>query len=191
MNRNDKRSEEGCCCCFHPKQSVVGVCPLCLNEKLLLLAEKQGLSASTRTKSLSTSSIHSIFPFRSLFSRPRSHHSHYCHSSSSPEDSFISIKFEGNGVASWEKNTVSELTLDHCNMSWNHPSLMIPNNKDSKRRVMEHGKSRDPLRWRKRIGHLFHVIRWKKSMSGHVEGVKMRKTWMMRALTKRKTMDLK
>ncbi|XP_028775018.1 uncharacterized protein LOC114752679 [Neltuma alba] len=188
MNRNEKRSEESCGCYLHPKQRVVGVCPLCLNEKLLILAEKQGLSASTRTKSQSTSSIQSIFPFRFLFSRPRSR-DHYCHSSSSPEESFISIKFEGNGVASWEKNTASEVTMNNCDMSWNHASLMIPN-KDSKKRVIEHGKSRDPLRWRKRIGHLFQVIRWKKSMNGHVEGVKMRKSWM-RTLTKRKTADLK
>lgn len=94
-------------------------------------------------------------------------------------------------MASWEKNTVSEVTLDNCNMSWKHPSLMIPSKESKNKRVIEHGKSRDPLRWRKRIGHLFHVIRWKKSMSGHVEGVKMRKTWM-RTLTKRKTCsDLK
>ncbi|KAF7800928.1 uncharacterized protein G2W53_044576 [Senna tora] len=83
-----------------------------------------------------------------------------------------------------------------CNiMSWNHPSLMIPNNKDTGKSVIEHGKSRDLLRWRKRIGHMFHIIRWNKSIkpttchvgSNKVEGVKMmRKVWM-RTLTKRKT----
>lgn len=37
------------CCYFHPKEVVVGVCCICLNEKLLILASKQGqlLSKST------------------------------------------------------------------------------------------------------------------------------------------------
>jgi hypothetical protein len=61
--------------------------------------------------------------------------------------------------------------------------------------VVEHGKPRASLRWRKRIGHLFQLIRWKRSNKGNVchvgskvEGVKVRKGWM-RTLTKRKTVE--
>lgn len=109
-------------------------------------------------------------------------------------DSFISIKFEDNGVASWEKSTVSnKVSLENCNnkMSWNHHQ----NNKGTTttiKSVIEHGKSRDAFRWRKRIGHMFQLIRWKKgtchvsSNTSKVEGVKVRKGWMMRTLTKRK-----
>ncbi|KAJ1388111.1 hypothetical protein SESBI_39376 [Sesbania bispinosa] len=208
MNRNGFRDEKSCCY-FHPKQIVVGVCPLCLNERLLILAAKQGRhqkrsSASKASQKLQTSihkkpstSIHKIFAFGSLFNRPQSHH---CKSdnyefdvSPSPEDSFISIKFEENGVASWEKSTVSKVSLENCNkMSWNHHSL-IPNKGTTKetKSVIEHGKSRDTFRWRKRIGHMFQLIRWKKTsgvchVGNKVEGVKVRKGWM-RTLTKRKT----
>lgn len=34
-------------CYFHPKEVFVGVCPLCLNEKLLVLAAKQGQHSSS------------------------------------------------------------------------------------------------------------------------------------------------
>ena len=36
------REDNPCCCYFHPKEVIVGVCPLCLNERLLILAAKQG-----------------------------------------------------------------------------------------------------------------------------------------------------
>lgn len=106
-------------------------------------------------------------------------------------DSFISIKFKENGVASWEKDTVSKVALENCNsMSWNHSF-----NKENKT-VIEHGKPRaSSLRWRKRIGHLFQLIRWKRTNKGNVrhvsskvEGVKVRKGWI-RNLTKKRTME--
>lgn len=34
-------------CYFHPKEVFVGVCPFCLNEKLLVLAAKQGQHSSS------------------------------------------------------------------------------------------------------------------------------------------------
>lgn len=40
--------EENSLCYFHPKEVVVGVCHLCLNERLLILAAKQGQHSSTR-----------------------------------------------------------------------------------------------------------------------------------------------
>lgn len=34
-------NDNNCLCYFHPKEVVVGVCALCLNEKLLVLSSKQ------------------------------------------------------------------------------------------------------------------------------------------------------
>ena len=118
-------------------------------------------------------------------------------------DSFISIKFEENGVASWEKNkannsnngngngaVVSKVSLENCNM-------YSFGNKETKT-VVEHGKPRaSSLRWRKRIGHLFQLTRWKRSnkgtvchVSSKVEGVKVRnKGWIRTLTTKKKTME--
>ena len=88
MNRNGHREEKSCCY-FHPRQVVVGVCPLCLNERLLIVAAKQGHHPQNRSNSASKASshshrlqssihrkpptsIHKIFAFGSLFSRPQS-----------------------------------------------------------------------------------------------------------------------
>lgn len=116
-------------------------------------------------------------------------------------DSFISIKFEENGVASWEKNTVSSSNNKVCvesrsnnkKMLWNHQNLQILNNNNNKesKSVIEHRKSNNTFRWRKRLGRLFHLIQWKRStkVGSKVEGVKkVRKGWM-RTLTKRKTVE--
>ncbi|MBA0659456.1 hypothetical protein Goklo_011593 [Gossypium klotzschianum] len=91
-------------------------------------------------------------------------------------DSFISIKFEENGVGSWEKGKVSKVSLEHCSMSWK-ASL-------SNKSVIEHPKPGGSLRWRKRMGHLFQLVRWKRS--NKAEGVKvMKKSWITRTLTKK------
>ncbi|KAJ7965570.1 RNA polymerase sigma factor RpoD like [Quillaja saponaria] len=218
--------EENSWCYFHPKQIVIGVCPSCLTQRLLILAAKQGQSqyhnhlsdihsrsGHRRAQSAGFKppniTLQKIFAFGSFFNRhelrqcksdnsDQNDHDHA--STTSQEDSFISIKFEENGAASWEKNinTVSnKVSLENCNnMSWNHHSLN-PNkdnsNSNSKetKSVIEHGKPRPSLRWRKRIGHLFQLIRWKRSTtkgsvchvsSKFMEGAKVRKGWM----TKRK-----
>lgn len=101
-------------------------------------------------------------------------------------DSFISIKFEDDGVASWEKTKAKKAPVQDCTNK--------PLRKETKgtKSVVEHSKPRGTLRWRKRIGHLFQLIRWKRSSKAnvcHVEGVKvMRKGWI-RTLTKRKTKE--
>ncbi|KAJ0087062.1 hypothetical protein Patl1_08372 [Pistacia atlantica] len=209
--------ESNCGCYFHPKEVVVGVCPLCLNEKLLVLAAKQGhrSSSSARTshhRNSSTNKINvsdnkkppihlpKIFALGSLLNRFEFRHwksdisdDHDACSSSSQEDSFISIKFEDNGVASWEKaNTVSnKVSLENCSMYWNNnqntnTKEFVGNNKS----VIEHAKAPrgSSLRWRKRIGHLLQLVRWKRSNKGNVcqvdHGVKVRKGWI-RSLTKR------
>ncbi|XP_028757525.1 LOW QUALITY PROTEIN: uncharacterized protein LOC114716661 [Neltuma alba] len=173
MNKNGHKDEKSCCY-FHPRQVVVGVCPLCLNERLLVLATKQNLNPSISTSKLQTSShrkpqassIHKIFAFGSLFSRPDSQHwksqtYQYDDSSPSPEESFISIKFEKNGMASWEKNSTTTTTTTE---SKNKVPL------ETTRSVIEHGKSRDTLRWRRKIGHIFHLMRWKRPTKSSVEG---------------------
>ena len=42
--------EDNSCCYFHPKEVVVGVCPLCLNERLVILASKQGQRSSSSSR---------------------------------------------------------------------------------------------------------------------------------------------
>ncbi|KAE9608984.1 hypothetical protein Lal_00020577 [Lupinus albus] len=201
MNRNAHREGKPCCY-FHPKQIVIGVCPLCLNERLLILVAKQShhhhnsatkasshrLQSSTNRKQ--QTSIHKIFSFSSLFSsrQCKSQNLHY-DVSPTPEDSFISIKFEENGVATWKNSTVSnKVTLE--NWKWNHHS------KKENKSVIEHENSHDTFRWRKRIGHIFQLIRWNNRTNGvchvasKVEGVKVKKgnNWM-KSLTKRKTKE--
>ncbi|KAL4334297.1 hypothetical protein GQ457_07G022980 [Hibiscus cannabinus] len=181
--------EDKSCCYFHPKQAVIGVCPLCLNQRLLILASKQGHSSSTRGSHRFLQNkphIHlpKIFALGSLLHRRRLKH---CKSqdfddhdaSTSQEDSFISIKFEENGLGSWEKGKVSKASLENCSMSSGKDL------KEGNKSVIEHPKPGGPLRWRKRMGHLFQLVRWKRSTS-KAEGVKtMKKSWMTRTLTKR------
>ncbi|KAK9271179.1 hypothetical protein L1049_026768 [Liquidambar formosana] len=198
--------EDKPCCYFHPQEVVVGVCPLCLNERLLILASKQGhyrthQSVTHRKPPLSFPKIFALpsFLHRLEFRHSKSDDFDHDDASTSQEafaDSFISIKFEDNGVGSWEKSkskskstsTVSKVSLEQCNnMSWNHSF-----SKESKS-VIEHAKPRaSSLRWRKRIGHLFQLVRWKRSNKGNVgskvEGVKVRKGWI-RTLTKRRTKE--
>ncbi|KAK6115582.1 hypothetical protein DH2020_007851 [Rehmannia glutinosa] len=90
-------------------------------------------------------------------------------------NSFISIKFEDNGVASWDKGKISKMPFDHqCDNSWNDSGKKAKKIKS----VVEHAKPRATLRWRRRIGHLFQVIRWKKSNKGNMchVGTKPRKS---------------
>ncbi|CAA2963139.1 Hypothetical predicted protein [Olea europaea subsp. europaea] len=70
-------------------------------------------------------------------------------SSGSQEDSFISIKFEDNGEMSWNKK-------------WSKP------NNEINSVAIEQSKPRTALRWQKRIGNLFQLIKWKRSNKGNV-----------------------
>ncbi|KAL2520019.1 hypothetical protein Fot_23942 [Forsythia ovata] len=194
---NQYRSDGKAWCYIHPKEVVVGVCALCLNQRLLVLASKQSKSkgsdriynGSYRKSSVTLSNL---FALTNLLNRldfgqhkPRPYYS----SSTSQEDSFISIKFEDNGAASWDKDPISKISLDqHYEMSLNHKLSKVKKIKS----VVEHSKQRSTLRWRKRIGHLFQLIRWKKSSKGHVgtkvEGAKVRHGWI-RSLTKKRTKE--
>lgn len=113
-------------------------------------------------------------------------------------DSFISIKFGDNGAASWEKSLVPpKVSLEHCNISLKQRLNKQEADHERVKAVIEHPKAHHSLRWRKRIGHMFQLIRWKKSSSkGNVchhvgkklEGVKVRHGWI-RTLTKRRTKE--
>ncbi|GAB4844178.1 hypothetical protein Ancab_037544 [Ancistrocladus abbreviatus] len=211
---NDNKENYKPCCFFHPKEEFVGVCPPCLKERLLILAAKQGLhhhhhqnkvkkahsaNGGAHLQRKPSFTLPRIFAFGSLLHRGwKSHDSVSDHqdTSTSLEDSFISIKFEENGDASWEKGKVSKVNLQQCDMSWS--SQRQSSAKVGKRRtksVVEHAKPRTTLRWRKRIGQLFQLIRWKRSNkanagaaaavapvgSSKVEGVmKVRKSWIRR-----------
>ncbi|KAK6939879.1 Protein OCTOPUS-like, partial [Dillenia turbinata] len=197
---NDSR--ENPCCYFHPKEVIVGVCPFCLNERLLILASKQGHHHSTHRRNHSAFhrrspiNLPKIFALGSFLNRRRKSEEFDNDDDASLglEDSFISIKFEENGVASWEKSAVSKASLENCNKKpWN----LTEDTNDTKgtKCVIEHPRPRASLRWRKRIGHLFHLIRWKRSskanachVSSKVEGLKVGKGWI-KTLTKMRAKD--
>ncbi|CAK9142254.1 unnamed protein product [Ilex paraguariensis] len=193
----DCREDEPCCY-FHPKEVVVGVCALCLNERLLILAAKQGQLHQTKsilrsyslTNRKSSITIPKIFALSSLLNRLDIRH----RKSEENDDTDASASHEDNGAASWEKGTVSKVSLEHCNnMNWNHS---LSKEARGAKSVVEHAKPPASLRWRKRIGHLFQLIRWKRSSSkgnvchvgGKLERVKGRYGWI-RTLTKRRTKE--
>ncbi|CAI9778089.1 unnamed protein product [Fraxinus pennsylvanica] len=152
-------------CYFHPKELVVGVCALCLNQRLLVLASKQGRIQQPKKPSMALPKI-----FALNGQEIRHHKSDYClSSSSSREEAFISIKFEDNGVASWDKGTTKKI-----------------------KSVVEQEKLRRTLMWRRRIGYLFQLSRWRRSSKHNVgtklEGAKFRYGWI-RTLAKRRTKE--
>lgn len=177
-------------CSFHPKIRITGVCHLCLNERLLILAattQSHHHLNYYRSHSLKQYRIkipNKIFTFGNSIRKRFDSHCESEHlysdgddhndsvSSGQDQDSFISIKFEDNGVASWDKgNSVSKVSLDHCNISWNnHKTTNLEtattNNREGKTVSMHLETPRGgPMRWRKRIGHVFQLIRWKRSSS--------------------------
>ncbi|KAH0864304.1 hypothetical protein HID58_081515 [Brassica napus] len=185
-------------CYFHPKEEYVGVCPLCLNERLLVLASKQSSSRTKHSSSSPIISLPKIFTLSSLLSRLDLRHHRKFHSSSdldvstSQEDSFISIKFENDGNSSWERKTVSKACEDNTNSTCKKQQAPIT----SATSIVEHNSAKSSLKWRKRIGHLFHAIKLRSGFptsschvaSSKVEGTKVRKHgWMVRTLTRRKS----
>ncbi|KAI4339716.1 hypothetical protein MLD38_024626 [Melastoma candidum] len=217
-------------CYFHPDEVPVGVCPLCLHEKLVVLAAKrnrkgcrrripsygpQGPSfpddekrQGQRRQRDAAAAPHKILALRWLFFNRHwksDSVTSYHDASSSPEDSFISIRFEDNGLSSWEKNAASKASYENCKASWNQGLSKSTKGKDAAEKehhhqdggkrssreangAVEHARPHTLLRWRRRIGRLFKLIRWKRSSKGnvcHVDGVKVRNGWL-RTLTRRK-----
>lgn len=184
-------------CSFHPKEVVVGICALCLRERLLNLVLKQGhhhhtqkdysrpFRALRRKTGISLPKVFALGSF--LRPRPDSDGDSDRGSSASLEDSFISIKFEDNGEASWERKKKED--------------SIVANNTNVRRQVqegkvlVEQSKPRPTtsLRWRKRMGQLLQVARWKRAAAGgagggsHVEVG--RKGWMRSLTARRRTTE--
>ncbi|RZC54301.1 hypothetical protein C5167_013152, partial [Papaver somniferum] len=116
-------------CNIHPTKIQIGVCSLCLKERLVILLATSSSKYKQRSRRRSTSSrkSHHIYVLQKVstlgsFLR-RSESSRRGQrlaakstdtddtstSTSSQEDSFISIKFEDNGNASWVKDST-----EHC-----------------------------------------------------------------------------
>ncbi|XP_073023271.1 uncharacterized protein [Primulina eburnea] len=173
------------CCCLHPKHIVVGVCAFCLNERLLLLAAN---SHQTRIRHLhqnkNVHTFYDVFSFKGL-----QHRIKVKQKKSDLQNLIITSSVcsqEDNGVASWDKENISKEQLDH--------QSEYENCDDAKkiRSLVDHVKHRAAmLRWRRRIGHIFHLFRWKRSNKGNMchgaklEGANFRYGWM-RNLTKNK-----
>ncbi|KAL6492885.1 hypothetical protein OROGR_032644 [Orobanche gracilis] len=169
---NEYREEGQRWCYFHPRDLVIGICALCLHERLLVLASKQAHNHQTNTP---RKVLPKIFALTSMINPLYNiHHKSddvYDDSNSSicsqEDSSYISMKFEDNGKANRIKSV-----------------------------VVEQAKPRAALRWRNRIGHLVNLIRWKRSASKggvfHVgtklEGSKVKQGWI-RILTKRRTKE--
>jgi hypothetical protein len=185
-------------CYIHPQEIVIGVCALCLRERLLILASNQSELSYNKDKHSSfragrrknSITLPKVFALGSFLTRldSRRHQPDVDYSDEvsigSFEDSFISIKFEDNGKASWDNKKVINTK----------PNTM-ENEKISIKSVVEHSKRGGMLRWRKHIGRLLHLSRWKRSSkagschsgvnNGKVESVKARRGWM-RSSTKRR-----
>ncbi|KAG6474053.1 uncharacterized protein LOC122026139 [Zingiber officinale] len=154
MGNHGEGDNPNCCCRFHPKQTIVGVCALCLRERLLVLA------ANSEQKSLKQSKSSAIIG--KVFALPSFHLSHANNkfddeaasaSISSLEESFISIKFEENGHASWYSNrsipSSTGLFID------------CTKHRSSSRSMAEHSDETVP-KWCDRIGQLAKYWKSKK-----------------------------
>nr|CAD1818103.1 unnamed protein product [Ananas comosus var. bracteatus] len=185
MEMNYCRSADNSYCYFHPRDAVVGVCAVCLKERLLiLLASKQGQLSTNKVDAQRRScralllrrrsgiSLPKVFALGSLLHRldlrrPRpGDDSDDPESIASLEDSFISIKFEDNGNARWDNKKPPSTTIVR-------PSSNVDGGTTSSggkgeiepgiRSIVERAKKGGVLRWRKRIGHLLQLARWKRS----------------------------
>ncbi|BAF16266.1 uncharacterized LOC4337497 [Oryza sativa Japonica Group] len=181
--------ERPCMCYFHPREEVVGVCSQCLRERLLLLLASKTSPAAAHLladrplhRKNSSISLPKVFALGSSFLqrldssrhhlRPAPHDSDAnsdadTASIASLDDSFISIKFEDNGKATWDsqKAAAGEKKTDTTTTA-----------------VVEHVKRGGVTRWRKQVvGRLLQLARWKRSGNGkaaacHQLGIDGKKT---------------
>ncbi|PAN40896.1 hypothetical protein PAHAL_7G348800 [Panicum hallii] len=167
-------------CCFHPRELVVGVCAHCLKDRLLLLLAATTNNAAadatlrrrrTTTTSSSSSSISlpKVFALGSSFlQRLDSRHRRpdaaaddsdgTTSAAASPDDSFISIKFEDNGKATWDSHKAAAISPGPAPVRSSSSSTAV---------VVEHVKRGGITRWRKQVvGRLLQLARWKRSAVG-------------------------
>ncbi|RWW26981.1 hypothetical protein BHE74_00004243 [Ensete ventricosum] len=177
-------------CYFHPKQLVVGICAQCLRDKLLVLESKQahlprtkdGIRSFRVSKRKSIINLPKIFALGSFIHLLEPHH-HENKDHSKDEGSIDGLE------ASWNTDSKSKSIESSAN------NIMSDDTKVARTALMEHPNPGGVLRWRKRIGQLLQLGRWKRSnkastchvgFRGTVEGVKGRRGWMRR-LTRRTT----
>ncbi|XP_062224986.1 uncharacterized protein LOC133923724 [Phragmites australis] len=160
-------------CCFHPRELVVGVCAHCLKDRLLLLlATATHADASSRSyiytpalrRKTSSLTLPKVFALGSSFLQRldsrhhRPDHANYSDDTSvaSLDDSFISIKFEDNGKATWDNHKTSVATKP--------VESAVRSSSSSTVVVAEHVKRGSVTRWRKQVvGRLLQLARWKRS----------------------------
>ncbi|CAA6668367.1 unnamed protein product [Spirodela intermedia] len=142
-------------CEAHPREAVVGVCALCLRERLLLLrASRQRRLQSPAAAAPSAAFLHPPST-RPLFAGPKLFSlGPLCRNPGDVsdgnslvclDDSFISIKFEKDGRATWaaDPKPVSAAAAE------------------------EHARPRDALR---RIGRLLQFSRWRQASKATCPG---------------------
>ncbi|WOL03543.1 hypothetical protein Cni_G12263 [Canna indica] len=198
------RGEDKVLCYFHPKESVVGVCAHCLKERLVLLASKQGQPPQLRKSkrpcrvvrrkriiNIKLPRVFALGPFLyRLDSRYRGDEDDNDDSDdegsiASNEDSFISVKFDNDGHASWDKEAMKTKSSAHGNGGGNEANgnqNMVDKTKNS------------TMKWKKRIGQLLHLAQSKRSTDqgnlqvgvGGKDGGANRKGWVIRSLTRRR-----
>ncbi|XP_073148485.1 uncharacterized protein [Henckelia pumila] len=189
----DEEDDNGGCCYFHPREMVIGVCAFCLHERLAAVSSSQ--KRFTKRHFHNTfRSLKKVFGLSRFVDRVEINFksADACSSSlCSPEDSFISIKFEADGAALWDKEKIPKIPLNpQCDDSWSRGK----GNKVEKIKkiVLKPFKPCGMPRWRRRIGRFFNLFRWKKFKKENrckttkVEGSRARFGWMRR-LGKRST----
>ncbi|KAJ0233159.1 Uncharacterized protein HA466_0285060 [Hirschfeldia incana] len=166
-------------CNIHPIDFVEGVCPICLNERLLVLAYLQRRHAPSPSPSYHTIQEPKIssqkfskkenirlFSFLGSFQLRQHKSDQRTNSLISPEDSFISINFENNGTTTWKREKEG-YQLKHSKASRDHQYQHVTKKKEIIHRLMQ----RPLLTWRKQIGRLIDVISFRRRSSAKVKGV--------------------
>ncbi|CAA7024481.1 unnamed protein product [Microthlaspi erraticum] len=183
-------------CGIHPIEFIEGVCPLCLNERLLVLASIQKLQHSSPPPSYHTirkpkfsfqksskKKNSSLFSFLGSFDLRHHKFDQQTNSTSSPEDSFISIEFEDNDGAKESSQ------LENCKASRDH---QYHQHMTKKKESVPQPSPSPRLTWRKRIGRLLRVTSFRRRSSAKVKGDDslMNRNWLRPSFsTNRKTQN--
>ncbi|KAG1331081.1 hypothetical protein COCNU_02G010490 [Cocos nucifera] len=156
-------------CYFHPEQVVVGICSLCLGERLLNLASKDGHQPQAKDTHRSLQVLrgklaiylprfHAVSSIlhRLKFGQRRTNES-FDEGSISGQDSFISMEFDGDRHPPHgdERSSAKASLLELVDSATSHQALPRGN--------MEYVKQTGIPRWRKRIGGLLKMAKWKGS----------------------------
>ncbi|KAL6844243.1 hypothetical protein ACP4OV_025916 [Aristida adscensionis] len=170
-------------CSFHPRELVVGVCAHCLRDRLLLLlaATDTDAYAARRRRKTSSISLPKVFALGSSFLQRLDSRHHRAaddpHSDAdadadvdtsvaSLDDSFISIKFEDNGKATWDKpsNIAKAKPAAPDQTEKAAPAPVRSSSSSTTVVVAEHVKRGGVTRWRKQVvGRLLQLARWRRS----------------------------